>query len=284
MKQKRDDYQVVPYSKLRRVLEVMYPSVQRKPMIHGLIEVDVTRAREFLRDHKAKTGESLSFTVFIIVCVGKAVDENKSLHACRKGSKHLILFDEVDVAIPIEREMAGQKQPIIYIIRAANKKTFREIHHEIRAGQVEEVEKAWEGFTAIDWLRFLPIVFIRISWWAFCWMRRTYPQVQKKYGGTVGITAVGMFGKGAGWGIPVNDHSIDVTLGGIAEKPGVVDGHIDIREYLCMTLSFNHTIIDGATAARFTQRLKDLIESGYGLDNSTVESEQAVAPGTSKKS
>ncbi len=284
MKQKRDDYEVVPYSKLRRVLEVMYPSVQRKPMIHGLIEVDVTRAREFLRDHKAKTGESLSFTVFIIVCVGKAVDENKSLHACRKGRKHLILFDEVDVAIPIEREMAGQKQPIIYIIRAANKKTFREIHHEIRAGQVEEVEKAWEGFTAIDWLRFLPIVFIRIGWWAFCWMRRTYPQVQKKYGGTVGITAVGMFGKGAGWGIPVNDHSIDVTLGGIAEKPGVVDGHIDIREYLCMTLSFNHTIIDGATAARFTQRLKDLIESGYGLDNSTVESEQAVAPGTSKKS
>ncbi len=284
MKQKRDDYEVVPYSKLRQVLEVMYPSVQRKPMIHGLIEVDVTRAREFLRDHKAKTGESLSFTAFIIACVGKAVDENKSLHACRKGRKHLILFDEVDVAIPIEREMAGQKQPIIYIIRAANKKTFREIHHEIRAAQVEQVEKAWEGFTAIDWLRFLPIVFIRIGWWTFCWMRRTYPQVQKKYGGTVGITAVGMFGKGAGWGIPVNDHTIDVTLGGIAEKPGVVDGHIAIREYLCMTLSFDHTFIDGAPAARFTQRLKDLIESGYGLDNSTVESEQAVAPGRSKKS
>jgi len=30
--------------------------------------------------------------------------------------------------------------------------------------------------------------------------------------------------------------------------------------------------------------LKDLIESGYGLDGSTVESEQAVAPWTSEKS
>jgi hypothetical protein len=30
--------------------------------------------------------------------------------------------------------------------------------------------------------------------------------------------------------------------------------------------------------------LKELIESGYGLDDSTVESEQAVAPGTSRKS
>jgi hypothetical protein len=43
-------------------------------------------------------------------------------------------------------------------------------------------------------------------------------------------------------------------------------------------------MIEGAPAARFTQRLKDLIESGYGLDDSTGESEQAVAPGTSMKS
>src|SRR2546426_48965 len=95
MKKKHDDYEVVPYPKLRRVLAVMYPSVQRKPMIHGLIEVDVTRARQYLREHKANTGEALSFTAFIIACLGKAVDENKSLHACRKGRKHLILFDEV---------------------------------------------------------------------------------------------------------------------------------------------------------------------------------------------
>ncbi len=50
------------------------------------------------------------------------------------------------------------------------------------------------------------------------------------------------------------------------------------------TISFDHEMIDGAPAARFTGRLKDLIESGYGLGDSTVESEQAVAVGTSKKS
>ena len=120
MKKHQYKDQVVPYPKLRRVLEIMYPSVQRKPMIHALTEMDVTKARAFLREHKASTGESLSFTAFIITCFAHAIDENKSLHVCRKGSKHLILFDEVDVATPIEREMAGQKQPIIYIIRAAN--------------------------------------------------------------------------------------------------------------------------------------------------------------------
>jgi pyruvate/2-oxoglutarate dehydrogenase complex dihydrolipoamide acyltransferase (E2) component len=280
MKQNNDDYQVVPYPRDRRAAAVLYRSVQRKPMIHGLIEVDVTRARAFLRDHKAKTGESLSFTAFIATCLGKAVDENKSVQAYRKGRKHLILFDDVDVTTRIERDVSGQKQITNYTIRAANRKTFREIHHEIRAAQVEDVAKALERYQAFQ---SLPTLLLRF----LLWVLGRYPQVQKKYGGTVGLTAVGMFGEGAGWGIPSPTPTLMITVGGIGEKPGVVDGHIAIREYLSLTISFDHDIIDGAPAARFTGRLKDLIESGYGLDESTVESEQtavSVAPGASKKS
>ena len=262
MKKNHNDYKVVPYPKIRRAMAITLRSVQHKSMIHGLIDVDVTNAHKFLQDHKANTGKSLSFTAFIITCLAQAVDENKSLQAYRKGSKHLVVFDDVDVATLIEREMAGQKQPIVYIIRAANTKTLREIHQEIRAAQVNAVEQAWEGIKDFGWL---PLVVFRVLWPMFWWMKGRSPSVQKKYGGTVGVSAVGMFGKGAGWGIPINDHTLDVTLGGIAEKPAVVDGHIATREYLCLTLSFNHDLIDGAPAARFIQRLKELIESGYGL-------------------
>jgi pyruvate/2-oxoglutarate dehydrogenase complex dihydrolipoamide acyltransferase (E2) component len=277
MKQNNDDYQVVPYPKDRRAAAVLYRSVQRKPMIHGLIEVDVTRARAFLREHKAKTGESLSFTAFIATCLGKAVDENKSVQAYRKGRKHLILFDDVDVTTRIERDVSGQKQITNYTIRAANRKTFREINYEIRAAQVEDVAKALERYQAFQ---SLPTLLLRF----LLWVLGKYPQVQKKYGGTVGLTAVGMFGEGAGWGIPSPTPTLMITVGGIGEKPGVVDGHIAIREYLSLTISFDHDMIDGAPAARFTQRLKDLIESGYGLGDSTVELEQTVAPRTSMKS
>jgi pyruvate/2-oxoglutarate dehydrogenase complex dihydrolipoamide acyltransferase (E2) component len=85
--------------------------------------------------------------------------------------------------------------------------------------------------------------------------------------GTVVLTAVGMFGQGGGWGIPTSIYTLGVTLGGIAEKPGVVDGRIEVREYLSLTLAFDHDIVDGAPAARFTQRLKELIESGFGLES-----------------
>ena len=77
----------------------------------------MTRARAFLREYKAKTGESLSFTAFLIACLAKAVEEHKAVQAYRKGSKLLILFKDVDVYTPIERNVAGQKQLMPYIIR-----------------------------------------------------------------------------------------------------------------------------------------------------------------------
>jgi pyruvate/2-oxoglutarate dehydrogenase complex dihydrolipoamide acyltransferase (E2) component len=91
---------------------------------------------------------------------------------------------------------------------------------------------------------------------------------------------VGMFGKGAGWGIPVSSPSLCwITEGGIGQKREEVDGQIVLRDYLSLTVSFDHNMIDGAPAARFTERLKELIEGGYGLPDSTVEPELAGTKG-----
>jgi pyruvate/2-oxoglutarate dehydrogenase complex dihydrolipoamide acyltransferase (E2) component len=275
MKQQHHDYQVVPYPKIRRWLALTYRSVQHRPMIHGLLEVDVTGARARLREHHAQTGESLSFTAFLMACLGKAVDEHKAVQAMRLGRKQLILFESVDVMTFLERDMHGQKQAIPCTVRAVNRKTVREIHQEIRAAQGQEVAQAMKGFKA---LLILPIWLSRFLFW----LLGRSPRVVKKYWGTVTMTAVGMFGEGAGWGIPIAG-TLMMTVGGIGQKPGVVDGSIAIREYLSLTISFDHDIVDGAPAARFTERLKELIESGYGLPNSTEEPELAAAPGTARK-
>jgi pyruvate/2-oxoglutarate dehydrogenase complex dihydrolipoamide acyltransferase (E2) component len=278
MKQQRVDYQVVPNPKIRRWFAAAFRSAQHTPIMHGLIEVDVTRAREFLREQKANTGESLSFTAFLIACLGKAIEEHKAVQARRFGSKRLILFEDVDVFIMVERDVAGQVPIIASIIRAANRKTVREIHQEIRATQQEDVAKA------VKWLQFQPASIFRPFFWGFSLIGSRYPQLWKKYVGTVGITAVGMFGKGAAWGIPPAIPTLMVTVGGIGEKPVLVDGHIALREYLSLTISFDHDIIDGGPAARFIERLKELIESGYGLDDSTVALEPAKAEAAAKKS
>jgi len=263
MKQQHSDDQVVPYPKVRRFLEAAIRSTHHKPMIHGLLEVDVTSVRAHLKDHQAKTGEALSFTAFLMACLAKAVDEHKAVQAMRLGSKRIILFADVDVLTYIEREVAGQKQIMPYIVRAANRKTLLEIHREIRAAQVQDMAKTKVGGAKA--LQFLPAFLFRPYFWVFSWIGRRYPQAWKKNWGTVCITAVGMFGKGAGWGIPPTEPTLTIIVGGIGEKPILVDGQVALREYLSLTVSFDHTMIDGAPAARFTERLKELIESGYGL-------------------
>jgi hypothetical protein len=152
----------------------------------------------------------------------------------------------------------------------------RDITREIRAAGATRIAAAWEGYQAERWLKFVPMMLIRPMWTLFWWVRGRAPAVQRRFGGTVGLTAVGMFGSGGGWALPIDYHTLDIAVGGIARKPGVVGERIAIREYLCLTLSFDHDIIDGAPAARFISHLRDLIESGFGVTTETARSATPV--------
>lgn len=111
--------------------------------------------------------------------------------------------------------------------------------------------------------------FLQLPWIMrrpFYWIVLRFPQTFRKYSSPVLVTAVGMFGKGAGWGIPMPNFTLTVTLGGAAEKPAVVNGEIKPRELLDVTVSIDHDIVDGAPAARFVGHFRELIEHCYGLD------------------
>lgn len=286
MKHRHADAQVVPYAKYWRFAAAANRSVRHKPMIHGLFEVDVTRPREALRAYKARTGESLSFTAFLATCLAKAVDEHKAVQAFRKGGRHLMLFEDVDINTRIERDAAGQKFVVPYIIRAANHKTFRELHDEIRAAQVSDMKDVMPRLRVY---MLTPPALYSVFVWAFTLLGRQRPRLWKQAMGTVGLTSVGMFGRGAGWGITsLSPTPLMVTVGGIGEKLVVVDGRSVVREFLSLTVSVDHDVVDGAPAARFTRRLKELIESGYGLDlgdatDATAQAGAAAQPvGASK--
>jgi pyruvate/2-oxoglutarate dehydrogenase complex dihydrolipoamide acyltransferase (E2) component len=101
----------------------------------------------------------------------------------------------------------------------------------------------------------------------FYWFLLKNPRRFKQYAGTCLVTSVGMFGQGSGWGVAFLPlHTLGLTVGGLAQKPGVVDDQIVIREYLDLTITFDHDIVDGAPAARFAQRLKASIEGGAALE------------------
>jgi pyruvate/2-oxoglutarate dehydrogenase complex dihydrolipoamide acyltransferase (E2) component len=256
----KDAFQIVPFPRVRQPVVDSLRQAKRMAPIHLLTEVDVTDARRRVREFKTTSGERLSFTAFLAACLAKAVDEDRSVQAYRRRRK-LVIYDDVDVSVLIEREMGGSKAPLFpHVVRAANKKTVAEIHDEIRAAQKEDVEASSMG----RWIgRYTWIPgFIR----GLIWRRLLgSPAWRKGLTGTVGLSAVGMFGKGAGWGVPLPTYALAITVGGIAAKPAVVESGVEVREFLCLTVSFDHNLVDGAPAARFTQRFKEFIAGAYGL-------------------
>jgi pyruvate/2-oxoglutarate dehydrogenase complex dihydrolipoamide acyltransferase (E2) component len=258
----------VDFPRIREGAIDLLREAHRKHMIHALLEVDVTDARRRIREDKARTGETLSFTAFIATCLAQAVDEDKAMHAYRRGKRKLVIFDDVDVNTMVEREVGGSRMGTPNIIRAANRKSLRQVHDEIRAAQAGTVEET----RGMEWFRWAPLV-ARLPVWlrTLAWRAvQRNPHLLKRIAGTVGLTAVGMFGLGAGWGMTIPFLTLNVVLGGIGEKLALVDGRVEPREFLCVTISVDHDIVDGAPAARFASRFKELIESSLGLTEATA--------------
>jgi len=234
--------------------------------MYGLLEVDVTVPRQFIAEHKARTGESLSFTGFLVHCLARAVAENKEVQAYLKGRKQIVMFDDVNVGLMVEHDDGGKKALMGHIVQGAQRKTYREIHQEIRRVQTEPAP-ANRGMPA--WFRqamLLPWPFSKLVKAVMAIATRRDPTIRISASGTVFVTAVGMFGKGhSGWGITTTPHSLGLVVGSMAWKPAVVEGRIEPREILHLTVCLDHDVVDGAPATRFVHRLVELIESGDGL-------------------
>ena len=259
-------YQIVNFPPGRRIWVNAMELSWQAHTIYGLLEVDVTVPRKLIAEHKELTGETLSFAGFLAHCLARAVDEDKTIQAYRKGSRKLILFDDVNVALMVERQVGEKRALMGHVIRAANRKTFREIHDEIRKVQSEPVPP---GRGLPSWFRSIMLLPWPLSKLAIAVLRansRLDPTIPVATGGTVALTSVGLFGGGhSGWGISPTFNSLGLVVGGIAWKPAVVDGRIEPREILNLTVSFDHDIVDGGPATRFVHRLVELIESAQGL-------------------
>jgi pyruvate/2-oxoglutarate dehydrogenase complex dihydrolipoamide acyltransferase (E2) component len=231
-------------------------------MVHALLEFDVTLARQLIRDGDGRSGQRLSFTAFVVASLAQAVDRNKHLHAYRDWRGRLVLFDEVDVVTLVESEVDAVAIP--HVIRAANRRTVVEIHDEIRAVQANPAASAQRSGAWIRLSRFTPGSLRRLFFRAL----RKNPQWMKRTAGTTLVTSIGMFGMGGGWAVGIVPlHTLGLTVGGITRRPAFVDGRVEAREYLAVTASIDHDIVDGAPAARFARDLRELIEGAKVLQD-----------------
>jgi pyruvate dehydrogenase E2 component (dihydrolipoamide acetyltransferase) len=84
-------------------------------------------------------------------------------------------------------------------------------------------------------------------------------------GGTFTITNLGSIG-GTSFTPIVNWPEVAILgLSRARWEPKVCDGQTAPRLLLPLSLSYDHRVIDGAAAARFTRRIADMLENGWNL-------------------
>jgi pyruvate/2-oxoglutarate dehydrogenase complex dihydrolipoamide acyltransferase (E2) component len=233
----------------------------RRSNVHGLVELDVTAARDAIRAIESETGQAPSFTAFLVGCLATAIGDHPGVNAYRDWRGRLHVFDDVDVNVLVETEIDGERIGVPHVLRRANGRSLRSLHREIRAAQAsaDPTDLSRSGELALR----LPGPVRRLVWRLPQW----FPRRWKETAGTVAVTSVGMFGAGGGWALSPTNYTVQLTVGGIAAEPRIVDGDVEQREILHLTVTFDHDVVDGAPAARFVDRLRKLVEGGHGLDS-----------------
>ncbi len=84
-------------------------------------------------------------------------------------------------------------------------------------------------------------------------------------GGTFTISNLGMFDVESFTAVINPPESAILAVGSITPTPVVVDGQVVVRDRMKVTLSSDHRVLDGVTAARFLQEVKRLLEEPLGV-------------------
>lgn len=248
-------YKSIPLTFNRKAVIASATVTKEKNAFHSITEVDISIPRKLINDYSRKTGIKLSLTAYVVTCLAHTIKEHPLLNSFIKGNKQIIL-DEVTVSVLIERDIKGEKVPEPVAIRNAQSKTYIQINNEIRAAQNLQGQQLG-NLSKMTWIRFIPGFLMR----SFIRIADKNIKMGKHYG-KVAVTAVGMFNKTSVWFIPHGTATVLITVGGINSKLVKEGDEIIEKEHLCLTVSFNHDIVDGAPASRFMNQLLETVKSG----------------------
>src|SRR5512143_2698452 len=95
------DHDVVDFPHDRNVIVDAGRLAARRHVVHGLLEVDVSAARELFRAAKER-GQDLSFTAFLVASFARVIAATPGVQAYRDWRGQLWQFHDVDVSTPIE--------------------------------------------------------------------------------------------------------------------------------------------------------------------------------------
>jgi pyruvate dehydrogenase E2 component (dihydrolipoamide acetyltransferase) len=220
--------ELIPLSGVRAVIaERMLASAQGTAAVTLTSTVDATQLvalREQLnRELAGQLGFRVAYNDILIKILAAALKEFPYMNAHQaKGAVRLIPYVHIGLAVDTERGL------LVVVVRDADQKSIAEIARQTR----DMAGRAVAGSITPDELS----------------------------GGTFTLTNLGAFGVEAFTPI-INPPEVAVLgVGRIEEAPMAYQGQIVLRQRMALSLTFDHRLIDGAPAARFLARVRELVE------------------------
>jgi pyruvate dehydrogenase E2 component (dihydrolipoamide acetyltransferase) len=212
--------------KRETIAKRMTRSFTSAPHFYLSAEADL-QALRFLRETLLQRGgeNKPSFTALFVFLAAKALREHPLINSSWVEGEGIEMKKEINIGVAVETE-AGLVVPVLKNAEALS--VF-----QIADALTHMTQKA----------------------------RSNKLGVEDYSGGTFTVTNMGMLGIERFDAIINPPESAILSLGKIVEKPVVMEGGIHIRPRMDMTLSADHRVLDGAAAARFLVRLKELIEN-----------------------
>ncbi|MEG6584359.1 dihydrolipoamide acetyltransferase family protein [Dendrosporobacter sp. 1207_IL3150] len=214
----------VPLAGIRKIIaERMSLSWHTAPHVTISMAVDMTAAAA-LKSKLSQNAEKYSFTEIIIKCSAAALKELPIVNASIID-KAIVQHQEINIGVAV----ALEDGLIVPVIRTADKFSITGLRDSIR----DLSTRARNGTLTAD----------EIS------------------GGTFTVTNLGMYGVDVFTPVINPPESAILGVCRIQETPVVLNGQICIRPMMNLCLSFDHRLIDGALAAKFLNRVKQLLEN-----------------------
>ncbi|MCX5426018.1 2-oxo acid dehydrogenase subunit E2 [Streptomyces sp. NBC_00078] len=89
--------------------------------------------------------------------------------------------------------------------------------------------------------------------------------LQDLSGGTFTISNLGPYGVDHFTAVINPPQAAILAVGGAQTQPGIRDGELAVGTTMALTLSIDHRVLDGATAAAFLADLKTILEHPLGI-------------------
>jgi pyruvate/2-oxoglutarate dehydrogenase complex dihydrolipoamide acyltransferase (E2) component len=259
----------IPYPSSRQLTFDVGKIGLAKHHVRALLEVDVTEARSIIKKNRQR-GNKLSFTAWLIKTIADCIALHPPIAGINDAKNNRVLvFNDVDISIVVEKNVNGVRVPLPYVIRKADQKPLSEIQDEIESAKSQTVHGEGDYVLGEAQSTQGMRLFVRLPQWLRLILMRllvlNHPQRVKDMMGTVMITTAGMVGHTRGWIIPFSMHPLCLAIGSLNEQAAVYRGEIQKREILHLTALIDHDVIDGVPAARFVDDLVKKLQSGFGL-------------------